>query len=57
MKALHTFAAFIDKGNSDKIVSIFYQSRNKIDMKTMKDYHNLYLKCDDLLLADVFDSW
>ena len=22
-------------------------------MKTMKDYHNLYLKCDILLLADV----
>ena len=22
-------------------------------MKTMKDYHNLYLKCDVLLLTDV----
>ena len=29
-------------------------------MKTMKDYHRLHLKCDVLLLADVFvetDVW
>ena len=25
-------------------------------MKKMKDYHDLYLKCDILLLADVFAS-
>ena len=27
---------------------------NKFEMKTMKDYHNLDLKCDVSLLADVF---
>ena len=27
---------------------------NKFEMKIMKDYQNLYLKCDALLLADVF---
>ena len=26
-------------------------------MKTMKDYHDLYLKCDVLLLAGVFEKF
>ena len=26
-------------------------------MKTMKDYHGLYLKCNVLLLADVFEKF
>ena len=26
-------------------------------METMKDYHNLYLKCDVLVLADVFEKF
>ena len=25
-------------------------------MKTIKDYHDFYLKCDVLLLADVFEE-
>lgn len=29
----------------------------KFDCKTMLDYHNIYLKCDVLLLADVFESF
>ena len=26
-------------------------------MKTIKDYHDLYLKCDILLLADAFETF
>ena len=26
-------------------------------METMKDYHDLYLKCDVLVLADVFEKF
>ena len=29
----------------------------KFEMKTMKDDRNLYLKCDVLLLADVFEKF
>ena len=29
---------------------------NKFDMKTIKDYHNLYLNHDILLLADAFEK-
>ena len=30
---------------------------NKSEIKTMKDYHDLYLKCDVLLLANVFEKF
>ena len=29
----------------------------EFEMKTMKDYHDLYLKCDILLLAEVFEKY
>ena len=30
---------------------------NKFEMKTVKDYHDFYLKCDVLLSADVFEKF
>ena len=30
---------------------------NKFEMKKMKDYHDLYLKCDILLFPDVFEKF
>ena len=30
---------------------------NKFEMKEMKDYHDLYLKCDFLPLADIFEKF
>ena len=35
----------------------FLKVWNKFIMKTIKDYHNLYLKCDSLLLGDVFEKF
>ena len=35
----------------------FFKVSNKFEMKTMKNYHNLYLKCNALLLADVFQKF
>ena len=40
--------------NSDKEYEHVLKFWNKFEMKTMKDYHDLYLKCDILLLGDVF---
>ena len=34
-----------------------FKVSNKFEMKTVKNYHNLYVKCDVLLLADVFQKF
>ena len=41
---------------SDKKYDHVLNVWNKFEMKTMKDYHGLYLKCDVLLLAEVFEK-
>ena len=41
---------------SDKEYDQVLKVWNKVEMKTMKYYHDLYLKCDVLLLADVFEN-
>ena len=40
--------------NSDKEYEHIVKFWDRFEMKVMKDYHNLCLKCDTLLLADVF---
>ena len=42
---------------SDKEYDHVFKVLNKYEMKTMKDYHDLYLKWDVLLLADVFEKF
>ena len=45
-----------DRKISDKEYEHVLNIWNKFEMKTMKDYHELYLKCI-LLLADVFEKF
>ena len=48
------YSSLTDKKNSDKEYKHVLKVLNKSEMKTMKDYHNFFLKCDILLLEDVF---
>ena len=41
---------------SDKEYEHVFEVWNKFEMKTLKDYHDLYLKFDVLLLADVLKN-
>ena len=45
------------KNISDKEYKHALNVWNKFEMKVMKDYDNLYLKCDILLLAVVFKKF
>ena len=52
-----TFCSFLaGKQIGDKEYEHVLNVRNIFEMKTMKDYHDLYLKCDILLLAEVFGN-
>ena len=42
---------------NDKEYEHVLNNWNKFEMKTMKYYHDLYLKCGVLLLADVFEKF
>ena len=43
--------------NTDKEYENALNVWNKFEMKAMKDYHDLYLKCDVLLLDNVFEKF
>ena len=51
------YSSLPGKKINDKEYDHFLKVWNKFEMKTMKDYHDLYLKCDILLLADPFEKF
>ena len=51
------YSLLTGKNVSDKEYGHVLNIWNKFEMKTIKDYHDLYLKCDVLLLADVFEKF
>ena len=48
------YISLTDRKISDKEYENLFNGWNKIEMKKMKDHHDLNLKCDVLLLTDVF---
>ncbi|CAB3992197.1 uncharacterized transposon-derived [Paramuricea clavata] len=59
--SLRPKSKFFSKLNNDNISDANYERAqnvwNVFDMKTMRDYHDLYLKTDVLLLADVMENF
>ena len=51
------YSSLTDKKISDKEHEHVFQVWNKFEMKIMKDYQDLHLKCDVLLLTDVFEKF
>ena len=51
------FSSLKDEFISEKDYSYAITVWNTFKMNTMDDYHNLYLKTDALLLADVFEKF
>ena len=48
------YSLLTDKKSTDKAHEHVRNAWNKFEMKTMKDYYDLQLKCDSLILVDVF---
>ena len=51
------YSSLTNKKLSDKEYGHVLKVSNTFEMTKMKDYHELYLKCDVLLLADVFEKF
>ena len=51
------YSSLSGKKSSDKEYEHVLKVWSKFEMKTMTDYHDLYLKCDVLLLADFFEKF
>ena len=50
------YSSLTDKKNNDKEYEHVLNVWNKFEMKIMKDYRGLYLKCDLFLLADMIEK-
>ena len=51
------YSSLTDRKIADKEYEYVLNVWSKFEMKSMKDYQDLYLKCDILLLADVFEKF
>ena len=51
------YSSLTNRKISDKEYEHVLNVWKKLEMKTMKDYHDLYLKCDVLLLAGVVEKF
>ena len=51
------FNSLSGKGISENEYQHVLKVWNKYEMKTMKECYNFYLKCDVLLLANVFEKF
>ena len=51
------YSSLTDKKISDKEYEHALHGCEKLEMKTIKDYHDLYLKYDALLLVDMFEKF
>ena len=51
------FSSLKDSGISEEVYQRVNNVCNTFKMNTLKDYHDLYLKTDVLLLADVFETF
>ena len=52
-----SYSSLTSENISDKGYDHVLKVWNKSEIKMMKDYHDLYLKCDVLSLADVFEKF
>ena len=53
----HFFSCLTEENISSSDYEHAQKVWNKFDMHTMRDYHDLYLQTDVILLADVFEEF
>ena len=51
------YSLLMHKKIGDKEYQHVLKVWDRFEMKTMKDYYDLYLNCDVLLLADMFENF